>query len=105
MSTYNEAKKPKAFSVLVESGSGFGGANLIEFDGLATFLQITSMNNGSRVAQVKLNNDPDCVFNLYDSTSQVFSTGDIHCSSIDFAGTSSGGGNVIVEILVGLSNL
>jgi hypothetical protein len=66
--------------------------------GFAVFVQIA--NQGSTPVKVRLNGSANAIFDLGASETQVFNSGDLSITMLEFANTVSGGSETDIQVLV-----
>ena|ERR1700722_8239545 len=92
--------QPKAYTMSIAGGTGFGGSNLITFSGTAVCAIIWNLSNAD--LWVRLNNDPSCVFRVFAETNFALNNGDAQFTSIDFSNSTSGAPAINIQVFVGV---
>lgn len=97
----DENTYPKVYNVSVDAGTDFED-NVVDIlgdtGGHAIFVQIA--NQGSTGVRVRLNGVADAVFDLGASETQVFNSGDISVTKLEFLNTVSGGADSDIQVLL-----
>lgn len=102
----SENTYPKVYNMLVLQGTDFED-NVIDIlgdtGGYAVFVQIA--NQGSTAVRVRLNGVTDAVFDLASSETQVFNSGDLQVSKLEFVNNVSGGSTADVQVLLSIRSV
>lgn len=102
----SENTYPKVYNLSVTNGSSYA-ANVADIlgdtGGYAVFVQIT--NQGSTPVKARLNGTADAIFDLAAGETQVFNSGDLAVSKLEFANTASGGSTSAVQVLVSVRSV
>lgn len=102
----SENTYPKVYNMLITQGTDFED-NVIDIlgdtGGYAVFVQIA--NQGSTAVRVRLNGVTDAVFDLGASETQVFNSGDLQVSKIEFVNNVSGGSTADVQVLLSVRSV
>lgn len=97
---------PKVYNVSVDAGTDFED-NVVDIlgdtGGHAIFVQIA--NQGSTGVRVRLNGVADAVFDLGASETQVFNSGDISVTKLEFLNTVSGGADSDIQVLLSVRSV
>lgn len=97
--SYGTPIKPKAYTVVALENSNFDGANLVEFDGIATYVQIWVYDCN---VMVRLNQDNDAIFGL--EANDIMTLETMHITSVDFYPVLSSGSSedATIKVLAGV---
>lgn len=102
----DENTYPKVYDLSVTNGSTYT-SNVVDIlgdtGGYAVFVQIA--NQGSTAVKVRLNGVTDAIFDLGASETQVFNSGDLSITKLEFANTVSGGSTTAVQVLVSVRSV
>lgn len=102
----SENTYPKVYNMLILQGTAFED-NVIDIlgdtGGYAVFVQMA--NQGSSGVRVRLNGVTDAVFDLGASETQVFNSGDLQVSKIEFVNNVSGGTTADVQVLLSVRSV
>lgn len=102
----SENTYPKVYNMLITQDTNFED-NVIDIlgdtGGYAVFVQIA--NQGSTAVRVRLNGVTDAVFDLGASETQVFNSGDLQVSKIEFVNNVSGGSTADVQVLLSVRSV
>lgn len=71
--------------------------------GAATFVQIA--NTGNTAVKVRLNGVANAIFDLGSGETQVFNSGDLAITLLEFANPTSGGSNTTVQVLASVRSV
>lgn len=97
---------PKVYDLTVANGSSYT-ANVVDITGdtggYAVFVQIA--NQGSTNVKVRLNGVTNAIFDLGASETQVFNSGDLSITKLEFANTVSGGSSTNIQVLVSIRSV
>jgi hypothetical protein len=97
---------PKVYDMTVASGSDFED-NVVDIlgdtGGYAVFVQIA--NQGSTAVRVRINGVADAVFDLAASETQVFNSGDLSVTKLEFINVVSGGSDSDVQVLLSVKSV
>lgn len=102
----SENTYPKVYNMLVVQGTAFEDNEidiLGDTGGYAVFVQIA--NQGSTAVRVRLNGVTDAVFDLAASETQVFNSGDLQVSKLEFVNNVSGGTTADVQVLLSIRSV
>lgn len=92
---------PLVYNLAVANVSTFA-ENVVDIlgdtGGFAVFVQIS--NQGSTAVKVRLNGSANAIFDLGASETQVFNSGDLSITMLEFANTVSGGSETDIQVLV-----
>lgn len=92
-------RTPKAFEFSVPNGSWSHTIDILgTYSKYAHFVQITAFDKS---VDVRLNGDEEAVITVEVDTTQVFSSGDLDISKLEFANPASGGTG-LVQVLIGI---
>ncbi len=93
---------PKVYNLAVLGGSSWS-SNLVDIagdtGGYAVFTQISNTSSNGAI-RVRLNGSSSSIFDLAQETTQVFNSGDVSLTSIEFENTESGSATVDVQVLL-----
>lgn len=91
---------PKVYDLLVDAGSTFAD-NVVDIlgdtGGHAVFVQIANQSSSS--VRCRINGVADAVFDLAASETQVFNSGDLAITKLEFLNSVSGGSRADVQVL------
>lgn len=97
---------PKVYDLTVANGSTYT-ANVVDIlgdtGGYAAFVQIA--NQSSTGVKVRLNGVTNAIFDLGGQETQVFNSGDLSITKLEFANTVSGGSSSTVQVLVSVRSV
>ncbi len=80
------------------------GDNEIDFGGAATFVQIE--NQSSEAIKVRLNSATTAIFDLAGDTTQIFNSGDMTITKLEFDHTASGAASdVLVQVIASVRSV
>lgn len=92
---------PKVYNMLVNQGTDYAD-NVVDIlgdtGGYAVFVQIA--NQGSTAVRCRINGVADAVIDIDASETQVFNSGDLSVSKLEFVNNVSGGTTADVQVLV-----
>jgi len=99
---------PKVYNVSVPNGSTYTTAGntvdiLGDTGGYAVFVQIA--NQSSTAVKVQLNGMSTAIFDLGAGETQVFNSGELSVTKIQFANSVSGGSTATVQVLVSVKSV
>jgi hypothetical protein len=102
----SENTYPKVYNVLIPQSTNFED-NVVDIltdtGGHAVFAQIS--NQGSTAVRVRVNGVADAVFDLPASTTQVFNSGDLSITKLEFLNNVSGGSTADVQVLLSVKSV
>ena len=102
----SENTYPKVYNMLVTQGSDFADNEidiLSDTGGHAVFVQIA--NQGATAVRVRINGVADAVFDLAASETQVFNSGDLSVTKLEFVNNVSGGSTADVQVLLSVKSV
>lgn len=98
---------PVVYDVEVGADSDYGDNDVVDFvtdhGNAAVFVQIA--NQGSTAVKVRLNGVATAIFDLGSSETQVFNSGDLQVTMLEFANTVSGGSASDVQVLASVRSV
>lgn len=105
----SENSFPRVYSITVAGGSAYA-ANVIDVLGdngaPATFCQIVNQGTSGQNAKVKLNGSTNSIFDLNYLDTQVFNTGEIQVTKLEFDRTASGQtGSLPIQVILGITSV
>ena len=105
---HDENTYPIVTNINVVNGSTYTTAGntinyLVTYGSYATFVQIT--NSGGTPVKCQINGSSGAIFDLSAGETQVFNTGDLTISELQFANTASGGSTSAVQVLASLQTI
>jgi hypothetical protein len=96
----------KVYDLTVVAGTAFTD-NVVDIlgdtGGHAVFVQIA--NQGSTAVRVRVNGTADAVFDLGASETQVFNSGDLSVTKLEFINTVSGGADADIQVLLSVKSV
>ncbi len=104
----SENTYPKVYNISVANGSTYTTAgNVVDIlgdtGGYAIFVQIA--NQSSTAVKVKLNGLASAIFDLGAGETQVFNSGELSVTKVNFANVVSGGSTATVQVLVSVRSV
>ena len=97
---------PKVYDLIIAAGTDFED-NVVDIlgdtGGHAVFVQIS--NQGSAAVRVRINGTADAVFDLGSSETQVFNSGDLSVTKLEFINSVSGGSDADVQVLLSVKSV
>lgn len=97
---------PKVYDLTVVAGSDFED-NVVDIlgdtGGHAVFVQIA--NQGSTAVRVRINGVADAIFDLAASETQVFNSGDLAVTKLEFLNVVSGGSDSDIQVLLSVKSI
>lgn len=102
----SENTYPKVYNMLISQGSDFTDNEidiLGDTGGHAVFVQIA--NQGSTAVRVRVNGVADAVFDLGSGETQVFNSGDLSVTKLEFVNNVSGGTTADVQVLLSVKSV
>lgn len=102
----SENTYPKVYDITVAAGSDFED-NVVDIlgdtGGFAVFVQIA--NQGSTAVRVRINGVADAIFDLGASETQVFNSGDLSVTKLEFLNVVSGGSDSDIQVLLSVKSV
>jgi hypothetical protein len=102
----SENNYPKVYNLTVANGSSYA-SNVVDIlgdtGGYAVFVQIA--NQSATAVKVRLNGVTDAIFDLSGLETQVFNSGDLSITKLEFANTVSGGSTSAIQVLVSVKSV
>lgn len=96
----------KVYDLTIAAGTAFTD-NVVDIlgdtGGHAVFVQIA--NQGSTAVRVRVNGTADAVFDLGASETQVFNSGDLSVTKLEFINAVSGGADADVQVLLSVKSV
>jgi hypothetical protein len=102
----SENNYPKVYNLTVANGSSYASnvVNILgDTGGYAVFVQIA--NQSATAVKVRLNGVTDAIFDLSGLETQVFNSGDLSITKLEFANTVSGGSTSAIQVLVSVKSV
>lgn len=102
----SENTYPKVYDVEVDNGTSYDDNEvdiLGDTGGHAVFVQIA--NQGSTAVKVKINGLSTAIFDLGGGETQVFNSGELSVTKLNFANTVSGGSTTDVQVLLSVKSV
>jgi hypothetical protein len=97
---------PKVYNMLIPQGTAYED-NVVDIlgdtGGYAVFVQIA--NQGSSAVRCRINGVVDAVIDIGGSETQVFNSGDLSVSKLEFMNNVSGGTTADVQVLVSVKSV
>lgn len=102
----SENTYPKVYDLLIDAGTNFTD-NVVDIigdtGGHAVFAQIA--NQSATAVRVRVNGATDAVFDLGGSETQVFNSGDLSITKLEFLNAVSGGSDADVQVLLSIKSV
>jgi len=103
---YSENTFPKVYNLLVDQGTDYTD-NVVDVlgdtGGYAVFVQIA--NQGSTAVRCRINGVADAVIDIGAGETQVFNSGDLSVSKLEFVNNVSGGVTADVQVLLSVKSV
>ncbi|MHA2043246.1 MAG: hypothetical protein ACW99G_00545 [Candidatus Thorarchaeota archaeon] len=103
----SENTYPKVYDRTIAGGDTFGDNEIDivgDTGGFASFAQITNNGSGPDI-KVRLNGLTDAAFDLAAGDTQVFNSGDLSISLIEFDNTASGASDADVQVILSIRSI
>jgi len=102
----SENTYPKVYNLAVAAGTDYED-NVVDIlgdtGGHAVFVQIA--NQGSTAVRVRINGVADAIFDLGASETQVFNSGDLSITKLEFLNAVSGGADADIQVLLSVKSV
>lgn len=102
----SENTYPKVYNLAVAAGTDYED-NVVDIlgdtGGHAVFVQIA--NQGSTAVRVRVNGVADAIFDLGSSETQVFNSGDLSVTKLEFLNAVSGGADADIQVLLSVKSV
>lgn len=102
----SENTYPKVYNLAVAAGTDYED-NVVDIlgdtGGHAVFVQIA--NQGSTAVRVRVNGVADAIFDLGASETQVFNSGDLSITKLEFLNAVSGGADADIQVLLSVKSV